>query len=39
MARFNTSRFRDGKWGFIDRTGEAVIPPQFDEAQDFEAAT
>ena len=25
----------DGKWGYIDRAGEFVIPPRFDEAEDF----
>lgn len=24
-----------GKWGYIDRTGEMKIPPQFSEARDF----
>src|SRR6266568_6376956 len=26
---------KDGKWGFIDRTGKVVIPIQFDSANDF----
>jgi hypothetical protein len=26
---------RDGKFGFIDRTGKVVIAPQFDSANDF----
>ncbi|HMG72574.1 MAG TPA: WG repeat-containing protein [Pyrinomonadaceae bacterium] len=26
---------KDGKWGFIDRTGKIVIPLQFDSANDF----
>src|SRR4051794_20807220 len=26
---------RHGKWGFIDRTGQVVIRPRFDEAGDF----
>ncbi len=26
---------RDGRWGFIDRTGEPVIPPRFAQAWDF----
>jgi hypothetical protein len=26
---------RDGKWGFMDRTGQIVIPPAFDDARDF----
>jgi len=26
---------RDGKWGFIDRTGKIVIPLQFDGANEF----
>lgn len=25
----------EGKWGYIDRSGKFVIPPQFDEAEDF----
>ncbi|MFN0140403.1 MAG: WG repeat-containing protein [Pyrinomonadaceae bacterium] len=25
----------DGKWGYIDRNGKFLIPPQFDEAEDF----
>ena len=23
---------KDGKWGYIDKTGEFLIPPTFDEA-------
>ena len=26
---------KDGKWGFIDRTGKIVIPLQFDSVHDF----
>src|SRR2546421_12905534 len=26
---------RDGKWGFVDRTGKLVIPLQFDSANEF----
>jgi hypothetical protein len=25
----------DGKWGFIDKTGEIIIKPQFDDARQF----
>jgi hypothetical protein len=25
----------DGKWGFIDKTGQMVIPPHFDGEADF----
>ena len=27
--------FKDGKWGYIDRTGNFQIPPQYDWATDF----
>ena len=27
---------QDGKYGYIDRTGKAVIEPQFDRAEGFE---
>jgi hypothetical protein len=26
---------RDGKWGFMDRTGQVVIPPAFEDERDF----
>lgn len=26
---------KDGQWGFIDRSGKVVIPPQFDDAREF----
>src|SRR5947199_3031800 len=26
---------QDGKWGYISRTGEVVIKPQYDDAWDF----
>jgi hypothetical protein len=29
------SILQDGKVGFIDRTGKIVIPPQFDNVDDF----
>src|SRR5436190_6901960 len=25
----------DGKWGYMDRQGMVVIPPRFDQAEDF----
>ena len=25
----------DGKWGYINRNGAVVIPPQFEYAEDF----
>ena len=31
----NDDRVNRGTWGYIDRTGKFVIPPQFDEALDF----
>jgi hypothetical protein len=36
MARFSTNGESAGKWGYIERTGQTVIPPQFDSAEDFE---
>ena len=29
------TRIRNGKWGFIDKTGKMVIEPQFDEVDSF----
>jgi len=31
----DVSRAEGGKFGFIDPSGEWVIPPKFDDAQDF----
>ena len=28
-----------GKWGYIDKTGNFIIQPQFDEASDFKDGT